>query len=64
MTTFRRIKIQATVESAAMLLTEDQVEGALRKLRDGLTQLDVTIVAIEAKEEPAIELPASLEYRD
>jgi len=64
MTTFRRIKIQATVETAPMLLTEDQIEGALRKLRDGLGQLDVAIVGIEAKEEPAIELPPTLEYRD
>jgi hypothetical protein len=63
-TTFRRIKIQATVETAPMLLTEDQIDGALRKLRDGLTQLDVAIVGIEAKEEPAIELPPTLEYRD
>ena len=64
MTTFRRIKIQATVETAPMLLTEDQIDGALRKLRDGLTQLDIAIVGIEAKEEPAIELPPTLEYRD
>ena len=64
MTTFRRIKIQATVETAPMLLTEDQIDGALRALRDGLTQLDVAIVGIEAKEEPGIELPPTLEYRD
>ena len=64
MTTFRRIKIQATVETAPMLLTEDQIADALRELRDGLTQLDVGIVGIEAKEEPAVELPPSLEYRD
>lgn len=64
MTTFRRIKIQATVETAPMLLTEDQIEGALRELRDGLTRLDVAIVGIEAKEEPAIDVPPSLEYRD
>jgi len=64
MTTFRRIKIQATVETAPMLLTEDQIAGAVRDLRDGLTRLDVTIVGIEAKEEPAVELPLSLEYRD
>ena len=64
MTTFRRIKIQATVETAPMLLTEDQMAGAVRDLRDGLTGLDVTIVGIETKEEPAVELPLSLEYRD
>ncbi|HSL49334.1 MAG TPA: hypothetical protein VK878_09690 [Candidatus Deferrimicrobiaceae bacterium] len=64
MTTFRRIKIQATVESAPTLLTDDQIAGAVRELRDGLTQLNVAIVGIEAKEEPAVELPPSLEYRD
>ena len=64
MTTFRRIRIQATVETAPMLLTEDQIGEALRDLRDGLTRLDVAIVGIEAKEEPAIDLPPSLEYRD
>ena len=64
MTTFRRIKIQATVETAPMLLTEDQIAGAVRDLRNGLTQLDVTIVGIEAKEEPGVELPPSFEYRD
>ena len=64
MTNVRRIKIQATVETAPMLLTEDQIAGAVRDLRDGLTLLDVAIVGIEAKEEPAVELPASLEYRD
>lgn len=64
MTTFRRIKIQATVETAPMLLTEDQIAGAVHELRAGLTQLDVAIVGIEAKEEPAVELPPSLEYRD
>jgi len=63
-TTFRRIKIQATVETASTLLTEDQIAGALRELRDRLTQLDVAVVGIEAKEEPPVELPASLEYRD
>jgi hypothetical protein len=36
----------------------------VRDLRDGLTRLDVTIVGIEAREEPAVELPSSLEYRD
>jgi hypothetical protein len=64
MTTFRRMKIQATVETAPQLLTEDQIAGALRELRDALTRLDIAIVGIEAKEEPAIELPPSLEYRD
>ena len=64
MTTFKRIKIQATVESAPTLLTDDQIASALRELHNRLTQLDVAVVGIEAKEEPAVELPPSLEYRD
>ena len=64
MTTFRRIKIRATVEAGPTLLTEDQVDGAVRDLRDRLSQLGVTIVDIDAQEEPAVELPSSLEYRD
>jgi hypothetical protein len=64
MTTFRRIKIRATVEAAPTLLTEDEVDGAVRDLRDRLTQLGVAIVDIDAQEEPAVELPSSLEYRD
>jgi hypothetical protein len=64
MTTFRRIRIHATVETAPTLLTEDQIAAALRELRNGLTQLGVAIVGIEAKEEPAVELPPSIEYRD
>ena len=64
MTTFRRIKIRATVEAAPTLLTEDQVDGAVRELRDRLTQLGVAIVGIDAEEEPAVELPSSLAYRD
>jgi hypothetical protein len=46
------------------LLTDEQIAAAVRELRDGLAQLDVAVVAIEAKEEPAVELPPSLEYRD
>ena len=64
MTTFRRIKIRATVEAAPTLLTEDQVDGAVHDLRDRLSQLGVAIVDIDAEEEPAVELPSSLEYRD
>jgi hypothetical protein len=64
MTAFRRMKIQATVETAPMLLAEDRIEPALRELRDRLTPLGVAIVGLEAKKEPPIELPSSFEYRD
>jgi hypothetical protein len=64
MTTFRRMKIQATVETAPMLLTDEQVSGALQALREGLARLDVAVVGVEAKEEAPIEVPATLEYRD
>ena len=63
-TTFRRIRIQATVETAPMLLTEEQVVAALQELRDRLTRLELAIVGIEAKEEAPLELPDSVEYRD
>ena len=63
-TTFRRIRIQATVETAPMLLTEEQLAAALHELRDRLTRLELVIVGMEAKEEAPVELPDSLEYRD
>ena len=63
-TTFRRIRIQATVETAPMLLTEEQLAAALQELRDRLTRLKLVIVGMEAKEEAPVELPDSLEYRD
>ncbi len=36
MTTFRRIKIVATVETAPMLLGEDQIDRTLDELREAL----------------------------
>jgi hypothetical protein len=63
-TTFRRIRIQATVETAPTLLTEEQLAVTLHELRDRLTRLELVIVGIEAKEEAPVELPDSLEYRD
>ncbi|HUM14205.1 MAG TPA: hypothetical protein VL086_00820 [Candidatus Nitrosotalea sp.] len=64
MTTFRRIKIQATVATAPLLLTDEQIAAAIRELGDRLTSLELTIVGIEAKEEAPVELPDSIEYRD
>lgn len=63
-TTFRRIRIQATVETAPALLTDEQLASALLELRDRLTRLELVIVSVEAKEEAPVELPDSLEYRD
>ena len=63
-TTFRRIRIQATVETPPMLVTEEQVAAALQELRDRLTRRELAIVGIEAKEEAPVELPDSVEYRD
>ena len=63
-TTFRRIKIQATVETAPTLLTEEQILAALQELREKLTRLELVIVGIEAKEEAPVELPDSIEYRE
>jgi hypothetical protein len=64
MTTFRRIKIQAKVEMEPLLLTDEQIAGALQALRDRLAGLDVAVVSLEAKEADPVEVPASLEYRD
>lgn len=50
MPTFRRIKIQATVETPAMLVPEDKVEGALGELRDKLRQLNLAILSVEPTE--------------
>ena len=63
-TTFRRIRIQATVETAPMLLTDEQLAAALQELRDRLTRLELVIVDVEAKEAAPVEFPDSLEYRD
>lgn len=63
-TTFRRIRIQATVETAPALLTDEQLASALLELRDRLTRLELVIVSVEAKEEAPVERPDSLEYRD
>jgi hypothetical protein len=52
MPTFRRIKLQATVETQAMLLPENEIDGALGELRDKLKQLDLTILSVEPTEPP------------
>ena len=51
---FRRIKIQATVETEAMLLPEDKIDGALGELRDKLKRLDLAILSVEPTEPPAV----------
>lgn len=50
---FKRIKIQATVETESMLLRADQIDGALGQLRDRLEQLDLSIVSVEPTEPAA-----------
>jgi hypothetical protein len=55
MPTFRRIKLQATVETEAMLLPENEIDGALGALRDKLKQLDLTILSVEPTEPPSLE---------
>ncbi|HEV8642613.1 MAG TPA: hypothetical protein VGV13_16100 [Methylomirabilota bacterium] len=57
MPTFRRIKIQATVETQAMLLPDDKIDGALGELREKLEQLDLAILSVEPAEPPPIQLP-------
>lgn len=53
MPTFRRIKIQATVETSSMLLRDDQIPGALAELRDKLAHLDLAVLSVSSAEPPA-----------
>jgi hypothetical protein len=57
MPTFRRIKIQATVETEAMLLPDDEIDAALGELRDKLKRLDLAILSVGPAEPPPIQLP-------
>ncbi len=61
MATFKRIRIHATVETAGMLLAEDQIPAACNELRDKLTALELAVLTLEPQEEPAVEFPKSLE---
>jgi len=58
---FKRIKIQATVETEGLLLPEADVGAACAKLRQRLTDLDLAVLAVEPKEEAPVEFPESLE---
>lgn len=57
---FKRIKIQATVETAGLLLPEADVAAACAKLRQLLTDLDLAVLTVEPKEEAPVEFPESL----
>lgn len=61
MTDFRRIKIQATVETAGLLLSEADVASMMQTLRDKLQQLELAVLTIESKEEPAVPWNDSLD---
>ncbi len=61
MATFKRIKIRATVETAGMLVAEDQVPGACSALREKLTALELAVLTIEPQDEPPVDFPESLE---
>jgi hypothetical protein len=54
---FKRVKIQATVETEAMLLQDDQIESAVGELRDRLRHLDLDVVSVEATEMPPTQPP-------
>ncbi len=47
---FRRIKIQATVETPALLLPEEEIAGKLDALKERLQQLELSIVSLESTE--------------
>jgi hypothetical protein len=49
---FRRVKIQATVETEAMLLEDAQIESAVGELRDKLRHLALDVVSVEPTEPP------------
>ena len=61
MANFRRVKIQATVETPATLLLDEQLDGALAELRETLHQLGLRVLSVEPTEAPPIETPASLD---
>ena len=54
---FRRVKIQATVETKAMLLQDDQIPCALGELRDKLRHLDLDVLSVEPTEPPPTKPP-------
>jgi hypothetical protein len=49
---FRRIKIQATVETPALLLPEEEIAGKLDALKERLQQLELSIVSLQSAEPP------------
>jgi len=61
MTDFRRIKIQATVETAGLLLSEADVASMVQTLRDRLQELELAVLTIESKEEPTVPWNDSLD---
>ena len=54
---FRRVKIQATVETKAMLLQDDQIESAIGEFSDKLRHLDLDVLSVEATEPPPTQPP-------
>jgi hypothetical protein len=57
MPTFRRVKIQAIVETPTALLLDEQVNAAVAALRTKLHKLGLAIVSVEPKEPSPIEAP-------
>jgi len=47
---FRRIKIQATVETPALLVPEEEIAGKLDALKERLQQLELSIVSLQSSE--------------
>jgi hypothetical protein len=61
MTDFKRIKIQATVETAGLLLSEADTASMVQTLRDKLQQLDLAVLTIDPKEEAEVPWNDSLD---
>lgn len=56
-TILKRIVIQATVETPALLLSEEQIASAVGDLRERLQRLDLAIITLESTEPPLPPLP-------
>ena len=58
MPTFRRIKIQATVETPMMLLPENDIDRALGEFLERLKRLDLSVLSVApAEPEPVRSMP-------
>src|ERR1043166_5370392 len=60
---FRRVKIQSTVETPALLLPEEEIAGKLDALKERLQQLELSIVSLQSSE-PTTTAPSEASDED